>query len=206
MPDNGGYPLTWGLRFPLRYASYRKGLQVSEPNPGTDVERRAFSAENAPPEVITLLRKLNLNAGTETNTAQFAIMAGIQQATTLDEIFAAANAGIVSGEDFTNRPFLLRSDGFEWKRAARQFIQDGGFPFYCLLRVTEISTGEVVTLGCGGWSFVATVDALDKGGYLEAYDAQGGMPLMIQAKTMKGSGYDVLLLVPAAGAVQARTA
>jgi hypothetical protein len=170
--------------------------KVSEPNPGTEVDR-TFSADNAPAEVINVLRRLNVSATTDSTGAQFEIMAGIQRATTLDEIFAAANAGVRSGEDYTNRPFLLRSDGFEWKRSARQFLADGGFPFYGLLRVTDVTTGELVTLACGGYSFVSTLDALDTKGFLAQYDAQGGMPLMIQAKTMKGSGYDVLLLVPA---------
>lgn len=171
---------------------------MSEPTPnGSEIEKRAFSAENAPAEVLNLLKRLNLNASLDSSTAQFEIMAGIQRATTLDEIFAAANAGTISGEDFTNRPFLLKSDGFEWKRSARQFLQDGGFPFFALLRVTEIMTGQEKVIACGGYSFVATLDAISSKGYLEQCDAQGGMPLQIQAKTMKGSGYDVLLLGPA---------
>lgn len=167
--------------------------------PGTEVaERGPFTLEGAPAEVVNLIRRIALNATDEGLTAQFEIMAAIQRADTLDAIFEAANAGTMSGEDFVGRVFLLKSDGFEWKKSAMQFVRQGGFPYYALLRVTELSTGSDRVVSCGGFSFLSTLDALSTKGFLAQFDDQGGMPLVINAKTMKGSGYDVLLLAPAA--------
>jgi hypothetical protein len=164
----------------------------------TELARQPITEDAVPEKVRNLIRALKLNATFDTGQAQLSIMDRILAAETEEEIFAAANAGTVSGKDLAGRPFVLVSDNVEWKTSAEQYRTQGAFPFYALIRCTALDTGDEVVADCGGYSFVATLWALTSRGFLQAYEEQGGMPLVIEAKRMT-SGYDVLLLQPYRG-------
>lgn len=166
------------------------------------VSRRFPPLDEIPSKVAVLIRRIASSATQDDGgmTAQIEIMNLIQEAETLDEIFAAANAGTLSGQDFTNRPFLLHSDQYEWKRSSAGFISEGGFPYYALMRVRDLSDQKEKVISCGGYGFVATLDALSTKGpkdseksFLQICDEQGGMPLVLRSKTT-ASGFSVLIL------------
>jgi hypothetical protein len=92
------------------------------------------------------------------------LMETILSADTFDDIFAAQDAGMLSGKDFCNRPFYLSADGVSYKRSTKE----GGLPFYAMLNVTEVATGETVTINCGGKTFLAVLHALLAKGYFDA--------------------------------------
>jgi hypothetical protein len=71
------------------------------------------------------------------------IMEAILAADTVEEVFAAAEAGGVSGEDFVNRPFTLTSAGLQFPLSRAEYREAGGFPFFARMRVTEVATGEI---------------------------------------------------------------
>lgn len=175
-------------------------------NGSTEVAIKRFpSLDQVPATVASLIRRIASSATQDDGgiTAQIEIMNLIQSASTLEDIFAAANAGTLSGQDYTNRPFLLHSDNYEWKRSASGFISEGGFPYYALMRVRDLTDQAERVISCGGYGFVATLDALstkgpkdDNRSFLQLYDEQGGMPLVLRGK-QTASGFTVLLLEPA---------
>lgn len=120
-------------------------------------------------------------------------MSRILEANDEDAIFAAANAGTTATKEFFNTPFLLKSDGIEWKRSAATYIEQGGFPWYTLVRVTDMTTGEERTLNGGGFSYMTTLYKLWKVGILAKYDEEGGMPLVMEPKAT-AKGFAVVLL------------
>lgn len=152
----------------------------------------AIDLASAPAKVLDLIKRLSLTATTDTAAAQLDIMATILSATSEEEIFAAANAGTISGQDHTGQPFLIRD--YEAKKSAPGFISQGGFPFYYLLRVTDLQDGAEHVITCGGFTFVSVMDSLDRGGHIaKAMEEHGGYPMVLEARTMRGSGYDVLI-------------
>lgn len=172
---------------------------VPEGTPESAVAETGFPAMEKLPETVQhLLKRLALNATIDDrSSAQFAIMDQILSATTLDDLLKAADAGTLSGQDFTGKPFLLHSDNVEWHRSAMNYIGDGGFPYYALLRVRDLTSQAERVVSCGGFGFVATLETMLRLGIIQKYDEQGGMPLQLRGKKT-ASGYDVLLLEPAA--------
>src|SRR4029077_274325 len=147
-------------------------------------------------EIIMFARKLDIESTIDSGVLDptvLEIMHNILTATDEDAIFAAANAGTVSGKNFTGIPFLLKSDGVQWKRSGNQFTSEGGFPWYALLRVTNLQTGEQQVVNCGGLSFVTTLWRLIETGSIESWDDKGGMPLQLIGKPTS-AGYTILLL------------
>lgn len=156
-------------------------------------ERGPIDLATVPEAIKSMLSRLDVAASmASTGTAQLDIMAHILTAESEEEIFAAANAGTVSGQSVAGRPFLLKE--FDWKRSAPAFVAQGAFPFYALCRVSMIDTGEDAVLDCGGFTFVSVLDKLDTGGYLETAEANklGGFPLVLEARAMQ-SGFTVLI-------------
>lgn len=115
-------------------------------------------------------------------------------ATDFDAIFEAQSAGMISGKDFTNRPFIVRrSEDIDWNPSSQRNIDEGGFPFYAIAQIEEYGTAEQITLGCGGKSLTAVLWKLWKGGYFN--DQPDGRALMI-TETAAGSGNSFLSLMP----------
>lgn len=116
------------------------------------------------------------------DTSVMDIMSRILGATDEDAIFAAANAGTIATKHFLNTPHRLPSTGITWKKTAAQYIETGGFPWYALTRVIDLSTGEEKTLNGGGISYITTLYKLWKVGILAKHDDDGGMPLILEGK------------------------
>lgn len=157
-------------------------------------QREAIDLDRVPQRVRQLAERLNVSATVGTTGAQLDIMDKILAATTEEELFAAATAGTVSGQDRAGRPFLITD--WEYKRSAPGYVDQGAFPFYVLLRVRYPDNGEEEVLSCGGFTFVSVIDGLDRMGALtRAIEEHGGYPLMIEARRM-ASGFDVLIPHP----------
>lgn len=138
-----------------------------------------------PPAVEVFCKKLALESVMDeggVSTATLAIMERILAADSEEDIFAAANAGTTSGKDFVGRPFQLLDENIEWKASAAQFREQGGFPFYAICRAVDIQTGAELVLGCGGFSFMATLWTLHDRGIITRYDKDGGMGLILKEK------------------------
>jgi hypothetical protein len=119
------------------------------------------------------------------------IMENLLGAETEDAIFAAANAGTTATKNFLDRPFLLRGDDIVWKESAEIYRSGKGFPWYALPKVTDLQTGEMLTLNGGGWTFVFCLFRLQQINAFAKYEPHG-MPMVLRAKAAS-SGYSVVL-------------
>lgn len=160
------------------------------------------------PEIRRLLGKLSLEAATDNSSrdAQMAILENILRAETLEEAFQRQEAGTIASKEFTLRPFRLLPENIDWKKSASGYVEQGGFPFYALLRVTEMGSGEEIVVNTGS---ISTIGVLEKAlefddesrptelRSFESHRNDGGLPLQFVAKTM-ASGFDVILLMPVA--------
>jgi hypothetical protein len=133
------------------------------------------------------------NEGNPTDEFVMDLMEQILSAESPEAVFAAQETGMVSGKDFANRPFYLTSGGISYQRST---IEGGsGLPFYALLRVTTIDTGEEVTLNCGGKTFLACLHALNRLDYFQASkEFPNGRAVVILSKPSPAGAY--LLLAP----------
>ena len=125
------------------------------------------------------------------------IMENILRAETEDEVFARQDAGTVATKDYVNRPFRLTPEDVTWKMTGPAFREAGAFPFYALIKVTDVQSGDSLILNGGGATFVAVLDRLIQLGGLSGYENEGGRTLMIVEKPV-ASGFSVLLLKPVA--------
>jgi hypothetical protein len=147
-----------------------------------------------------LVRVLDIEAGLPDNNNSdefvYDVMESILNAENAEEAFNAQEAGTLSGKDFVNTPFYLRSDDVTWLRS-RQFDNTGGkvsgFPFYAMLTVREVATGDEQVVSCGGMTFVAVLRKLQEVGYLDK-NAEGAS-LVLTAKAT-ASGNAILFLKP----------
>jgi hypothetical protein len=161
---------------------------------GTVVSQRSTVQE-------AFYRKLGLEAEIDDENGGSDVSSRIQEkilnATTEEEIFAASQGGTVAGKDFLNRPFRLREEGVRVMESTIEPSKDNPNPepFYLLMDVVDLADGEEVTLNCGGKGIVATVISLRDNGILAKYEGQGGMPLMLTAKSTR-KGNDVLNIQP----------
>lgn len=155
-------------------------------------EIAALLPPGAPPEVVSMIAELDAIAVEDSTDASYQIMAGILAASSEEDILKASEAATVSAENYIEIPFLVRHDNVQWRRSAKNFVEDGGFLFYALVRTLE-STGQEFLLNIGGWSTAPTLFAFWKHGILKSYEKDGGMPLVIQEVKMR-SGYDLQVL------------
>lgn len=123
------------------------------------------------------------------------VMEDILTAESFDDVFAAQEQGMVAGKDFTGRPFYLRGDDIQIRPST--ITGPGGFTHFAIFRVTEIATGETVTVNCGGKSFMAALFRLRDLGYFlpEKGCPEEGRPLVLKA-TESDSGTEYLSLLP----------
>jgi hypothetical protein len=148
--------------------------------------------------VIALGNEVQAN-GPSDNSFVLGLLEQILAADGFDEIFAAQESGgSTSGQDFTMVPFLLKGEDV-------QFMQSrmGDFPFYALLTVTELQSGEQRAVNCGGQTFVTVLYGLREKGYFttEKGCPEEGRSLMIKATpTSEEKAY--LSLLPFAGAAK----
>lgn len=138
-----------------------------------------------------------LDAASSGMEAALSIFQNIMEAETEEEVFKQATAGTTSGKDFTNVPFRLKPENITWKKS---FME--GFPFFALLRVTDMENEKEMVLNCGGVTFVAVIRRLlelEEAGKetFSRHAPYGGKPLMLTAKPV-ASGFSVLIPVPVA--------
>jgi hypothetical protein len=150
----------------------------------------------ATPKVLEMAKRIHVNASLDEGTDPAviaAIMDKIMTADTESEIFAAANAGSIAGKDYTDRPFTLHNDDWGWKISSDVYKSDTGFPYYILADVTDLETGERLSINCGGFAFCCTMYKLREVGIFQEYDELGGMPLILKNKPT-ARGFNVVLL------------
>ena len=125
-----------------------------------------------------------------------AIVERILSADTALEVFEAAEAGTMTGQDFTNTPFYLKLEDISF---AQSKYNDTSFPYYARLQVRVISSGEVLPISCGGMTFVfaiAQLRELARQGKIDLFDGDDGASLVIE-EVHTESGKIALRLAPA---------
>lgn len=158
------------------------------------------------PEIRRLLGKLSIEAQATANdpAASLAIMESILRAESEEELFERQQAGTTSSKDYVLRPFRLLPENIAWKRSGQGYVEQGGFPFYALLRVTDIETGNEVVVDSGSTSVLSvlerSIDLDDESRpmekrFYERFRKDGGRPLQFVPKAVQ-SGYNVITLMP----------
>lgn len=150
------------------------------------------------PNVGILLRDLDTEAIAVEESGidvSLQIMEQILSAETEEDLWRAQNASTISGQEFVDRPFLMKSSQIDWKRSRENYIAQGGFPFYFLARVLDLGTNEEVVVNCGGKTVVAMVRKLQKLGAFDQYE--NGRPLMLKSNGGTESGNEYLTIHPA---------
>lgn len=154
-------------------------------------------------EVRLLLTKLKneveFAADQPGTTAAWQIMESMLAAENEEELFDRQEAGAIASKDFTLRPFRLQEGDIQWKKSSQGFVEQGAFPFYALLHVTDMESGDHVVIDSGSPSVIGVLSKLiDLKGF-ERFEADGGRPFQFVAKPVS-SGYSVILLKPVATA------
>lgn len=138
---------------------------------------------NIPPNVVRFARMLDIEATLDQsaiNPAVYDIMSRILDSEDADAVFAAAMAGTTAGKDFIDVPFLVKRDDWEWKKSAAMFREQGGFPFYTLMRVVNLQTGEQQVVSCGGYTHCTVMWRLAQ---LQEFDKESdGLPMVLKGK------------------------
>lgn len=155
-------------------------------------------------EVRLLLTRLqNEVSFTEENGGTaLSIMESMLAAESEEELFDRQEAGAVSSKDFVLRPFRLLPENIQWKNSNKAYIEQGGFPFYALITVTDMETGDRVVIDSGSPSVISILSKLvefdDPSRAVRSFEPhreRGGRPLQFVEKPVS-SGYSVILLKP----------
>lgn len=128
------------------------------------------------PALRAMMQQLAIEASLDANDVAtdfvMELMESILNAESAEDIFAAQKSGMMSGKDFAGRPFYLTSDNIQVRRTA--FTETKGVPFYFMLKVTEIATGDEIVVNCGGQTFLAAMQGLRN---IDYFDATEEFPL-----------------------------
>jgi len=139
--------------------------ETDKTNDGELVQEKDYPALRHMMQILTM----EAESAPDDNADEFvmSLMEKILSATTPEEIFAAQDSGMRSGQDFAGRPFYLAAQDISIRRSS---IQEGGLPFYAMVKVTEIATGEEHVLNCGGKTFMSTLHGLRQIDYFNVTD------------------------------------
>ena len=169
----------------------------------TEVQVRA-----ALPNTASMLSRWRNEASLQDSNgvdAAMQIFEGILGAETEEELFAAQDAGTIASKDFTDRPFRLRGpEDISIMHSRTALTEAGGFPFFLLLRVCDVETGQDLVINTGAQSVLAVIDRLveweldpnkpeDRKPFQPYRPA--GRGFMFTSKTTMG-GTDVIMLKP----------
>lgn len=164
-------------------------VEVAE---GVIAEQREF-----PPALRQMLQVMALESSSVTDEDAntdflLKLMENILTAETFEDVFTTQTAGMLSGKDHTDKPFWLKESGI----SIRKSTKDGQLPFYAVLNVVDIETGEELTLNCGGTTFLTVLHKLRMDDYFSAEKGcpEEGRPLVLVAKESPAGAY--LLLMP----------
>lgn len=158
----------------------------------TNGEANAPMSEAAKMKRVMLLEAQNAPAA---GNAAEEIQNNILAATTDDDVFGAAEAGLPSAETLVGIPMTIL--GFDLVRST---IQDSAMPVYAKVRAVRLATGEPFVFGIGGESSLAQLwkfEALTP--FAERPD---GVRAAIATKRT-GAGFDVLWFRPLTAAENA---
>ena len=128
------------------------------------------------------------------------IMERILSAESFDDVFEAQSSGMTSGKDMDARPFYVKSiEDIEWRTSNLNLNDPQRFPYFSVVKATEIATGEQVIFNCGGKTFVPTLWRLCEGRngvsyFEEDEEYPHGRALVIQSVPSPAGAY--LLLKP----------
>jgi hypothetical protein len=132
-------------------------------------------------------------ADTSGNVEEFVMDIGesVLAAESIEDVFAAQDkSGMIAGKDFVNRPFYLASENITIVKSAKE----NGFPFYAIMRVIEIATGEEVVLNCGGKTIMPVIFRLQQLGFFDPTEENPyGAAVVILAKAASGDNAYLLL-------------
>jgi len=121
------------------------------------------------------------------------IMGNILQATTLEELFNAAQGDELSGQEMAMHPFLLLPGHVKFYASKTSYVEQGGFPYYARVECNDYATNRLINFACGGATVVAALYALEFKGFLDKFADHGGLPLVIVEQQSAG-GNDFLRL------------
>lgn len=157
-------------------------------------------AERYPSLVIManrLAEQAEANAGIDNQAIQMSIVGRMLEAEDEEALFALQNAGTVAAQDHLNTPFRLKKDGITVKKST---LADSSLPWYVLLDVTDLASGDAFTINTGAPSVIGILDKLvqwdDMGrGSFSDWDGQGGRAFQFIGKGMSG-GNTLIHLMP----------
>lgn len=166
--------------------------EIAPPSITGEIEPITPSMSQTHPNLAFMLQSQKLEAEFAANNNRsdsfvYDLMEKILAAQTAEEIFAAQDSGMVSGKDFAGRAFYLKADDIT---IVQSTITEGeGLPFYAVLKVTEISTGEEYVLNCGGKTFMAVLEGLRKIDYFDVTEEtpNGAALVIIATPSPKGA-------------------
>lgn len=131
----------------------------------TDVaegELEEIDDEKPLPALRAMIRQLSIEAALDASDIStdfvMELMEQILNSNSAEEIFASQESGMKSGKDFCGRPFYLASQNIQVRRTT--FTEAKGVPYYFVMKVVEVATGEEVVLNCGGQTFLAVMQGL----------------------------------------------
>lgn len=123
---------------------------------------------------------------------QAAILAGQSD----EDVFAAAAAGLASGEQYVDKPLSLLN--YAYNKSA--FTDTGGAPVYAVVEAVALESGEKVTFSLGAMSALAQLHRWEA---LQPFAQRDGLPCSIASKRT-AQGFDALYFRPLTPAEQQR--
>lgn len=160
-----------------------------------DIAIRAEGVER----VKAMAQAIAIEASIEDPTASsenfvYEIMDNILSAETEEEVYEAQEVGTTGTKDFVGVAFRLKDANISWRKSGMwDPTKPGSFPFFAVMTVTRLDTGEDEVVSGGGLTFVASLYRLQQLNAFDSHEADGGKPLVITAKPT-GSGFHVLML------------
>lgn len=178
---------------------YQFSKRKGEKKMAYSAELEMWAEQNTPSDgILQFAQQIDLASTLDDAAANPAVMQIMESilnaADDEDSIFAAANAGTLSSKEWKNHPFRLQEVDIQYKRSAVTYREQGGFPWYSLLQVTDLEDGVLKPVTCGGYSAVTTIWKLQLSGVLAKYKDEGGMPLQFVGK--QTSRFEVILVQP----------
>lgn len=111
---------------------------------------------------LSALAEVQQDIGTQDFVWQ--IMASVVESESIEDMFAAMEIGLKSSKDFLDTPFELSADGISWRKST--VAGDNGYPYYAVLDIFNLTTGEKETIAAGGMTTVAAIYKMQTAGWL----------------------------------------
>lgn len=166
---------------------------MTEPTASTDIAQRY-------PSLAIMANRLNdqaQNSVEDPAALQMSIVGRMLEAENEEDLFAAQDAGTIAAQDHLNQPFRLKKDDIVVRKSA---LEGSTLPWYILLTVTDLATGNALTINTGAPSVIGILDKLvqwDEAGRgsFSDWDKDGGRGFQFVGKAT-GSGNTLIHLMP----------